>query len=272
LHMSQSKMLPRCLTIAGSDSGGGAGIQGDLKTFTVLGAFGMSAITALTAQNTQGVAGVHEVPPDFVAQQIRVVVDDIGCDAAKTGMLANAAITRIVAETLRAYRRIPVVVDPVMVSTSGSRLLSEDAIATVIEELIPLATIVTPNVPEAEILAGIKIRSVADAVRAAETIRKFGAKAVLVKGGDALFDEAEVHDVFLSEDFQTTFSSPRVNTRHTHGSGCALAAAICVGLARGWDLERAVAEARRFVHHAIEHAVPLGQGNASINHLASFST
>ncbi|MCX7624759.1 MAG: bifunctional hydroxymethylpyrimidine kinase/phosphomethylpyrimidine kinase [Candidatus Sumerlaeaceae bacterium] len=259
----------RCLTIAGSDSGGGAGIQGDLKTFTVLGAYGMTAITALTAQNTIGVTMIHEVPPAFVAEQIRVVVDDIGCDAAKTGMLANAAVVQEVARIWKDYPHIPLVVDPVMVSTTGARLLAEDAVSVLMNELLPLATIVTPNMPEAEILAGIPITDPQSAVEAANRIRALGATAVLLKGGDAQFDNMTVYDVFVSREFTRVLTSPRITTPHTHGSGCALAAAICVGLAQGLEPLQAVMKARQFVKSAINHAVPLGKGHASINHLAA---
>ncbi|MGC8740423.1 MAG: bifunctional hydroxymethylpyrimidine kinase/phosphomethylpyrimidine kinase [Candidatus Sumerlaeaceae bacterium] len=266
--MTHGKMPPRCLTIAGSDSGGGAGIQGDLKTFTVLGAYGMSAITALTAQNTTGVTAIHEVPPGFVAEQIRVVLDDIGCDAAKTGMLANAAIVNAVAETLRSYPDIPLVVDPVMVSTTGARLLSEDAIQTLAVELIPRAAVVTPNFHEAQILAECEITDLASAVEAARLIKAKGAKAVLLKGGDASYGSKHtVYDIFHDDHRLETLESPRIQTPHTHGSGCALAAAICVELARGRSVFEAVQLARCYLRFALASALPLGHGNGPVNHM-----
>ncbi len=266
--MKRTKNLPRCLTIAGSDSGGGAGIQGDLKIFTVLGAYGMSAITALTAQNTVGVTAIHEVPPEFVMEQIRVVMEDIGCDAAKTGMLANTGVVKAVAKSLQPYLSFPLVVDPVMVSTTGARLLSEEAINTLREELIPRATLVTPNFQEAQILAECEIKDVRAAVEAARRIRRLGAKAVLLKGGDASYDADVVYDVYHDDERVEILESPRIKTRHTHGSGCALAAAVCVELAKGNSLFEAVQLARANLRIAISQALPLGHGSGPVNHLA----
>ncbi len=260
--------IPRCLTIAGSDSGGGAGIQGDLKTFTVLGTYGMSAITALTAQNTQGVTQIHELPPEFVAEQIRVVMEDIGCDAAKTGMLANAAIVRAVARTWRQYARVPLVVDPVMVSTTGARLLAEDAIEALVTELFPLSTIVTPNASEAALLANIAVADLDSSIEAARRIYSLGARAVLVKGGDSPAKDEQVHDVLFDGKEIHIFMAPRIATPHTHGSGCALASAICANLARGLSLKEAVEKARKFILWAITSAKPLGHGHGPVNHLA----
>ena len=186
--------LPRCLTVAGSDSGGGAGIQADLKTFQALGCFGMSAITALTAQNTKGVAGVHAASPEFVARQIAMVASDIGVDAAKTGMLFSADIIRAVVRELRRFAILPLVVDPVMVATSGDRLLREDAVAALRDELLPLATVVTPNIAEAEVLAGHAITDAASLERAARAIHGFGAEWVVLKGGDRVVAGASADD------------------------------------------------------------------------------
>jgi hydroxymethylpyrimidine/phosphomethylpyrimidine kinase len=263
-----TRQVPRCLTIAGSDSGGGAGIQGDLKTFTVLGVYGMSAITALTAQNTVGVTRIHEVPPDFVAEQIRVVIDDIGCDAAKTGMLSNAAVINAVADVLLSCQPLPLVVDPVMVSTTGARLLAEDAVTALVERLFPLATLVTPNIPEAEIFAGMEIHDAPAAIEAAQRLRRAGARNVLVKGGDMRERGDFVYDVLVEGEEVHVLRAPRIRTDHTHGSGCALSSAICAGLAKGMTLFDAVTSGRTFVARAIAAAGPLGKGHGPVNHLA----
>lgn len=256
-----------CLTIAGSDPSGGAGIQGDLKTFTALGAYGMAVLTALTAQNTCEVRGIHEVPPEFVASQIATVLDDLPCHAAKTGMLASAAIVQAVVSELRRHPQLPLIVDPVMVSTSGARLLDEMAVDAVRRELLPLATIVTPNAPEAEVLAGITIRTPEDAERAARLIYEFGPQSVLVKGGDFAPQSSQVTDLLFDGTTVTRWTSPRIPTRHCHGSGCALAAALCVHLAQKSDLLPAVESARQFVQNAIRYALPIGSGNGPVNHL-----
>jgi hydroxymethylpyrimidine/phosphomethylpyrimidine kinase len=255
----------RVLTIAGSDSGGGAGIQADLKTITVLGGFGMSVITALTAQNTLGVQGIYEVPPAFVAMQFDAVASDIGVDAAKTGMLASAEILRIVAAKIRQYGIYKLVVDPVMVAKGGARLIQEDAKEALIKELIPLALVVTPNIPEAEVLAGIPIAG-RDAMReAAAIIYDLGARHVVVKGGhlsgaalDILYDGQRFHD----------FTAERIDTRDTHGTGCTFSAAIATGLAKGQAVAEAVAAAKQYVEKAIRHAYRIGGGHGPTNHLA----
>jgi len=259
-------VLPRALTIAGSDSGGGAGIQADLKTFTVFGVYGMSAITALTAQNTCGVRGIHTVPADFVRRQIDAVVTDIGVDATKTGMLATAEIIVAVTRAIRDHQLSPLVVDPVMVAQSGAALLEADARDAVLRELMPLATLLTPNVPEAEALSGVAIRAVADMRAAARVLRERGAHAVLVKGGhlqggdavDVFDDGVAVHDL----------SSRRLAAAHTHGTGCQLSAAITAGLAKGLSLGDAVARAKQFITVAIEHGLALGHGAGPANPLA----
>jgi hydroxymethylpyrimidine/phosphomethylpyrimidine kinase len=252
------------LTIAGSDSGGGAGIQADLKTFAAHGVYGTSAITALTAQNTLGVTGVHTVPAEFVTAQIEAVAEDLGCDAVKTGMLATAAIVEVVAAAVEELELPNLVVDPVMVAKGGDRLLDADAAHALRTALFRLARVVTPNVPEAEVLAEMTIRSLSDMQEAARRIKKFGPSAVLVKGGhlpgdtitDLLFDGSQVVEI----------SGPRIGGRHTHGTGCTLAAAIAARLARGATLEVAARGARDYVAGAMQHGIDLGAGHQPLNH------
>ena len=259
-------MLPRVLTIAGSDSSGGAGIQADLKTFTVFRTYGMSAITALTAQNTRGVTGIFPVTPEFVRAQIDAVATDVGVDAAKTGMLANRAIIEAVADAVRAHRIAPLVVDPVMVAQSGARLLEDDARAALLRELLPLAAVVTPNVPEAEALLEMRIATVADQRAAARRLVELGAGAALVKGGHLTGVEA----VDVLDDGRTVaeLRAPRVDTPHTHGTGCMTAAALAACLARGLPLAEAAREAKRFIGVAIANGLALGGGCGPANPLA----
>jgi len=259
-------MLPRVLTIAGSDCSGGAGIQADLKTFTVFRTYGMSAITALTAQNTRGVSGILAVAPEFVRAQIDAVASDIGIDAAKTGMLANRAIITTVAEAVRVHRIAPLVVDPVMVAQSGARLLEDDARAALIAALLPLATVVTPNVPEAEALLEMAVSDVAAMREAARRLVGLGARAALVKGGH--LSGAEAVDVLYDGTAFHELRAPRLDTPHTHGSGCMTAAALTACLARGLDLVAAAHQAKRFVTTAIAHGLALGGGNGPANPLA----
>jgi hydroxymethylpyrimidine/phosphomethylpyrimidine kinase len=258
--------LPHAMTIAGSDPGGGAGIQGDLKTFCAMNVYGMAVLTALTAQNSHEVRGVHAVPPDFVRLQLRTVLDDIRCDAAKTGMLANADIIRAVAEEWRAHSHTPLVVDPVMVTTSGARLLEPDAIDTLVRDLLPLCTVTTPNSVEAEVLAGFPVRTLSEAHEAAREIHRLGAPAVLITGGH-LETGDEMLNVLFDGSQDVVIRSRRVPSHHTHGSGCALAASICAGLAKGMDLRGAVEQACRFVRNAVECASPVGKGPGPVNHL-----
>lgn len=262
--MKDRANIPRCLTIAGSDSGGGAGIQADLKTFEALGCFGMSALTALTAQNTKQVRAVHLLDPAFVIAQIEAVAEDIGIDAAKTGMLGNAAIVAAVAQKLKQYT-FPLVVDPVMVAKSGARLLSEDAVEALRDELLPRATLVTPNVPEAEILTGMKISSVEDQREAARKLALLG-PAVLLKGGHLPGDE--VVDVLAVGTEVREFRRPRVLHQNTHGTGCVLSAAICAFLALGEALAEAVARAEEFLTRALRYALPLGRGHGPVQPLS----
>lgn len=257
--------LPRLLTIAGSDSGGGAGIQADLKTFAALGTYGMSVLTAVTAQNTVAVAGVHELPAAFVAAQLDAVAMDIGVDAAKTGMLANAAIVEAVAERVAAHRIANLVVDPVMVSKSGAALLHPSAEAALRDALLPLALIVTPNAPEAAVLTGREITSEADARDAAKAIHAMGVRCVLVKGGH--LDGSEAIDTYYDGERLETLRAPRIATRNTHGTGCTYSAAIAAHLGRGLPPLEAVTAAHAYLQRAIETSFPLGSGHGPLNHL-----
>lgn len=257
------------LTIAGSDSGGGAGIQADLKTFAAHGVYGTSAITAITAQNTVGVTSVLALPADLVTAQIEAVVSDLGVDAAKTGMLANAAIVEAVAAAIDAFEIPRLVVDPVMVAKSGDRLLEDDAVAALRAELLRRAYVVTPNRMEAEVLAGIAIRSLDDAREAARRIRDLGPSAVVVKGGH--FPGPEIIDVIYDGHEFIELRGPRVETRNTHGTGCTFAAAIAARLALGTGLVDAIAGAKRYVEHAMRHSVALGRGHGPLNHFWAHS-
>lgn len=259
-------MIARVLIVAGSDSGGGAGIQADIKTVTALGGYAMTAIAALTAQNTEGVAAIHDVPADFVALQMRLALSDIGADAIKTGMLSTAAVVDAVAAALKAEAAaVPLVVDPVMMAKGGHALLADDAIAAVRERLIPLARIVTPNVPEAETLTGMAVRTEADMIEAGSRILALGAAAVLVKGGH--LDGAEIVDVLVERGRPPqSFKGTRIDTRHTHGTGCTLASAIATGIAQGLDLPSVVRRARAYVREAIATAPGLGRGHGPLNH------
>jgi hydroxymethylpyrimidine/phosphomethylpyrimidine kinase len=251
----------RVLIVAGSDSGGGAGIQADLKTVSALGGFGMTAITALTAQNTLGVFGVHPVPPDFIVQQMRVVLDDIGADAIKIGMLGSAEIAETIADFLEDFD-IPVVLDPVMVSTSGSTLLDAPGASAMKQRLVPKALLLTPNLREAEALTGLKIDSLAAMQQAAEQLLGLGPRSVLLKGGH-LEGDALV-DLLVGQDGRAEFRHPRIDTRHTHGTGCTLASAAAVGLAQGLALHDSVERAHDYVQRAIRGAPGLGRGNGPL--------
>ena len=256
---------PRALTIAGSDSGGGAGIQADLKTFGALGVYGMSAITAVTVQNTKGVTGYEELSPQTVGEQIRAVVTDIGVDAAKTGMLASAAIVDAVAEAVAETGLGNLVVDPVFMSKHGHALLAEDAVEALRSRILPLATLVTPNLPEASGLAGFPVHTADDMDRAGQVILGFGPKAVLVKGGHLAGDRSD--DLFLDGERAVWVEGERIDTLHTHGTGCVLSAAIAAYLARGDDLLTAVRRGKAFVTEAIRHALPIGQGIGPVDPL-----
>jgi hydroxymethylpyrimidine/phosphomethylpyrimidine kinase len=255
------------LTIAGSDSGGGAGIQADLKTFAALGVYGTSAITAVTAQNTVGVTGVMAVSTDIVTAQIEAVASDFAIDATKTGMLFNAAIVEAVAASIESLDLPLVVVDPVMVAKSGDRLLDDDGVKALSAELLPHALVVTPNIPEAAILSGRTIRSLDDARAAARAIYDSCGAAVVLKGGHAEpTDEGTLVDLLFDGERFTEFRTARIETRNTHGTGCTFAAAIAAQLARGDSLLDAISRAQAYVAQAIAHALPIGRGHGPLDH------
>jgi hydroxymethylpyrimidine/phosphomethylpyrimidine kinase len=259
--------VAKAMTIAGSDSGGGAGIQADLKTFHQLGVYGTSAITAVTAQNTLGVAGVYPLPTEAVTQQIREVLRDIGADAAKTGMLFDAAIIRAVAEEVRAFRLEKLVVDPVMIAKGGAKLLLDEAIDALKTHLLPLAEVVTPNLPEAECLTGMTIRTPADMREGAKAIHALGARHVLMKGGH--LDGEEIVDMLYDGQAFYEMTHSRIHTRHTHGTGCTFSAALTAELAKGKPLVEAVERANRFIVEAIATAPQIGGGHGPTNHWAT---
>lgn len=255
--------MKTALSIAGSDCSGGAGIQADIKTMTMNGVYAMSAITALTAQNTTGVTGIYQVTPEFLKQQIDMVFTDIRPDAVKIGMVSNGALIDVIAERMEFYRAVNVVVDPVMVSTSGSRLLEAEAVCTMKDKLLPMALLVTPNILEAEILAGMEIRNEKDMETAAEIIYGNYGCAVLVKGGHSISD---ANDLLFMEGGQKWFPGRRIINPNTHGTGCTLSSAIASGLAKGWGLEKAVQRGKEYVSGALEAMLDLGKGSGPMNH------
>lgn len=251
------------LTIAGSDSSGGAGIQADIKTITLNGVYAMSAVTALTAQNTTGVAGIFEVTPEFLGQQIDAVLTDIPADAVKIGMVSSSELISVIATKLKEYNAKNIVVDPVMVSTSGSRLMKEEALKTLENELIPLATVITPNIPEAEILSGMKIQNSDDMTTAAIKVGdRFGC-AVLLKGGHSVSD---ADDLLYHNGSSKWFRGKRINNPNTHGTGCTLSSAIAANLAKGCELEAAVERAKEYISGALAAMLDLGKGSGPMNH------
>lgn len=252
------------LTIAGSDSGGGAGIQADLKTFQAFSIFGVSAITSITSQNTLGVRSIQDINPKIVGDQIDMIMEDMGCDAAKTGMVSSREIIEVIADRVRKHKIDKLVIDPVMVSKSGNRLLKKEAESTLIKKLIPLAYLVTPNVYEAEIISGLKISSIEDARKAAEKIADMGTENALVKGGHLKEDKAI--DILYSDKKYTVFESGRIDSKNTHGTGCTLSSAITASLARGENLLNAVGIAKEYVTRAIENAPKIGQGFGPMYH------
>lgn len=257
----------RVLTIAGSDSGGGAGIQADIKTITALGGYGASAITAVTAQNTLEVRAIHVIPPEIVGAQISCVLEDIGADCIKTGMLAGRRIIEEVANRLAELAPgTPRVVDPVMVATSGSRLMDEDSVGALKTLLLPGATLLTPNIPEAEVLCGLRVESEAQMLGAGEALLDMGANAVLLKGGHLPEERAEICDLLIDRHGHEFLRHPRIRTVHTHGTGCTLAAAIATGLAQGMPLGPAVRRACGYVQQAMRTAPGFGAGNGPLNH------
>lgn len=262
--MSTSPGRGRVLIIAGSDSGGGAGIQADIKTVTMMGAYAATAVTAITVQNTLGVSAVHPVPLDIVAAQVRAVASDIGIDAIKTGMLGSAEVVSEVADLLQETASPQVVVDPVMVAKGGAALLDGGAVGMVMERLVPLASLLTPNAPEAERLTGLTIKGADDMRRAGCALLEAGAGAVLMKGGHVAGER--VVDILMTPAGERTFEAPRLETRHTHGTGCTLASACAAGLALGLPLEEAVERAWTYVQKALAHAPGLGRGHGPLGH------
>ena len=255
--------MKTALTIAGSDSSGGAGIQADIKTMTANGVFAMSAVTALTAQNTVGVKDIMEVTPEFLAEQIDCIFTDIRPDAVKIGMVSSSGLIRVIAEKLRTYKATHIVVDPVMVSTSGSKLLSDGSSGTLREELLPLADILTPNIPEAEVLAGMQIRSEKEMLAAAEKIGTSYGCGVLVKGGHRVSD---ANDLFWKNGAHRWFYGRRIDNPNTHGTGCTLSSAIAANLAKGFSMERSVERAKEYISGALSAMLDLGQGSGPMNH------
>ena len=261
--MQRRFFMKTALSIAGSDCSGGAGIQADLKTMTLNGVFATSAITALTAQNTLGVTGIMEVTPKFLGEQLDAVFTDIYPDAVKIGMVSSSDLIRMIASKLQEYKAANIVVDPVMVATSGAKLISDDAIETLKKELLPLATVITPNIPEAEVLADMKIANEEEMIIAAEKIsKKFGC-AILVKGGHQIND---ANDLLYRDDAYTWFHGKRINNSNTHGTGCTLSSAIASNLAKGYDLDTSVKRAKDYISGALNAMLDLGKGSGPMDH------
>jgi hydroxymethylpyrimidine/phosphomethylpyrimidine kinase len=260
---SQSQTsIPRALTIAGSDSGGGAGIQADLKTFAALGVYGLSALTAITAQNTQGVRAAQDLPPELVEAQIDAVLEDIGANAAKTGMLSNTRIIEAVARSVTKWH-LRLVIDPVMIAKGGDPLLQPEAIQTLSTVLLPLAEVITPNLPEAEVLTGTRVETLDEMRTAAQAIYALGPRHVVVKGGHRAADPVDVY--FDGKRF-FELRTERIETRHTHGTGCTFSAAITAFIARGLPVNGAIASAKNYITEAIRHAPGLGNGHGPVGH------
>lgn len=265
--MSVKHTVPKALTIAGSDSGGGAGIQADLKTFQELGAYGMTVITAVTAQNTLGVQGVYPMSAEAIERQLVSIGEDLPPDALKTGMLFSGEIVRVVAAAVRRFGWAHVVVDPVMIAKGGAALLQQEAVDALIDALLPLASVVTPNIPEAEALSGIRIVDQATREEAAKRIYSYGCKHVIIKGGHEADAESSTDLLFDGQTF-TSFTAPRLETRHTHGTGCTFAAAVTAGLAQGMAMPEAIRQAKMFIHAAIASPLNIGAGHGPTNHWA----
>ncbi len=268
----QDKHYKRLLTIAGSDSGGGAGIQADLKTFAALGCYGMSAITALTAQNTQGVYGIHPVPTDFVANQIDVIFNDIGADAVKIGMLFSSELIQVVAQQLKKHNAPNIVLDPVMVAQSGDKLLQDDAIEAIKTHLLPLAHVITPNVPEAALLSGLNIGNENDIQTVAHKLSQYGQSDILIKGGHFSGDDSTDWLYLKVENQMIPFNADRIKTHNNHGTGCTLSSAIAAYLAHGLHIEAAVQQAKTYISEAIRSGAnyQLGHGHGPVQHFHQF--
>ncbi len=265
------KNYPNVLTVAGSDSGGGAGIQADLKTFTTLKVFGTSVITALTAQSGLGVTGIHAPSPEFVKLQLETVLDNFKISAAKTGMLFSSEIIEVVAEKFKEVD-FPLIIDPVCVSTSGHKLIEDKAIEKLKKELIPLATLITPNIPEAEALTGVKIKGEDDFIKAAEILLKLGAKSVLIKGGHNIENKIIITDWFFEDSLEPSpLIQPYIDTNNNHGTGCTLSAAICANMAKQLPIKIAILKAQEYLNYALKHAYTPGNGIGPVNHLANLS-
>ena len=255
--------MKTALSIAGSDSCGGAGIQADIKTMTMNGVYAMSAVTALTAQNTTGVRAIQESSPDFLKDQIDAVFEDIFPDAVKIGMVSSAELVRVIADRLRHFKAVNIVVDPVMVATSGTSLMKTEAVRTVIEELFPIATVVTPNIPEAEVLSGMSVSGRDDMIKSAETISKNSNCAVLLKGGHSVNDASDL--LYANGTFQW-FEGQRIDNSNTHGTGCTLSSAIAANLAKGFGLEESVQRAKDYISGALAARLDLGRGSGPMQH------
>ncbi|MDM5153519.1 bifunctional hydroxymethylpyrimidine kinase/phosphomethylpyrimidine kinase [Bacillus sp. DX1.1] len=258
----------KALTIAGSDSGGGAGIQADLKTFQELGVYGMTAITAITAQNTLGVQGVYPVAIEGIQEQLHSIGTDLTPDAVKLGMLFSSEIIGVVAENIKKFDWNNIVLDPVMIAKGGASLLQQEAVQALKEHLLPIATVVTPNVPEAEVLTGMEIHNIEDSKQAAKVLHELGAKYVLMKGGHAAYQGDEVIDLLFDGEKFIEYRSERIDSKQTHGSGCTFASAVTAGLAKGYRTQEAVQEAKRFISIAIEQQLNIGSGHGPTNHFA----
>lgn len=255
--------MKTALTIAGSDSCGGAGIQADIKTMTMNGVYAMSAVTALTAQNTMGVRAIQEAEPEFLKQQLDAVFEDIFPDAVKIGMVSSSELIRVIAERLRTYQAVNIVLDPVMVATSGSALMKTDAVQTLMEELLPLAALVTPNIPEAEILSGMVIRTIEEMEAAAKQIGDAHGCAVLLKGGHNVND---ANDLLYTKGKFQWFQGKRIENPNTHGTGCTLSSAIASNLAKGFSMEESVERAKRYISGALSAMLDLGKGSGPMQH------
>ena len=269
---NQTREYYKVLTIAGSDSGGGAGIQADLKTFAAIGCYGMSVITALTAQNTQGVTAIHALPPSFAIEQMAAVFTDIGADAVKIGMLYSAELIEAISEALNKYRARNIVLDPVMVAQSGDKLLQDDAIQAIKDHLMPVADVVTPNLPEAEVLLGQKIEGFEDMQRAARSLAQFGSRSVLIKGGH-LEGSISTDLLYLTEEDRfVILEAERIASTNNHGTGCTLSSAIAAYMSKGDDIENAADKAKTFIHHAIRAgaAYKIGHGHGPVHHFFEF--
>ena len=271
-RQNQTRTYYRVLTIAGSDSGGGAGIQADLKTFSALGCYGMSVITALTAQNTQGVTGIHPIPPSFAAEQMSAVFSDIGADAVKIGMLYSAELIEVVANQLGALGARNIVLDPVMVAQSGDKLLQDEAIEAIKKHLLPLADVVTPNIPEACVLLDQRLDNLEDMQDGAKALAAFGSQSILIKGGHLSKGDSTDLLYLSGEDRFVTLGGERIETRNNHGTGCTLSSAIASYMARGLSIEKAAREAKKYISKAIEAGADytIGKGHGPVHHFHKF--